>query len=575
MKKQLVFLLVFLSLVFVANATEIVYPTTISDLTAVIVLYGQGTVSGLKEGEEARLEALTFQESEFQAIKVIKEELVISGKKLFPNYILDEFGNKHVLFRITENGDFNYVIQVQVINHSNVLPIEEDDATEFEGDILTYLKASKSIESSSIEILLVGKNTLFGKGFLQTLDEIINWVNDYVEYASGDDFRKYYLNQKTAIETLLSKKGVCDEFANLAAALLRSKNIPTRIVTGITFDGKDWGNHAWIEVYNSKLKTWIPSDPTFRESGFVDAAHIKMGSFDDVTSSRAKCFYPSTAKCYLDNQSTMPTVLIQEVGFFDDVVLDSNTQNLKANRWNNFYVRVTNKTQKTLTAPVAIKQNYKDILIQDKKKSAILGPNETKVILFKIMPQIDLEEGQIAKGKITFHSLAKPFEKEIVVEPGEYNDIGDVEVNDVIPIFKNGEVSLQITLTNYYLEDKNVSIEIIGKEKSEEYEELLPSLTTKTIKKELSDNNEEAFTIKVTSPEKVYTQTIVTEIGKLAVAPTKPIRRNTVSVGVVHQEEKPTFVEVLGKNPITIVVSALLGITVLIIGIMWVNKRYI
>ncbi len=575
MKNQLCLLLAFLLIIFVANADEIIYPTTINELNAVITLYGQGTISGLSEGEEARLETLTFQESEFQEIKVLKEELTIKGKKFFPNYILDEFGNKHILFHINENGDFNYIIQVQAINHSNILPIEDYNITKPEEMVLQYLKASQSIESSSTEIMLVERNKLFGESFLQILDETINWVNDYVEYASGDDFRKYYLNQKTAIETLISKKGVCDEFANLAAALLRSKNIPTRIATGITFDGKEWGNHAWIEVYNSKLKTWIPSDPTFREAGFVDATHIKMGSFDDVTSSRAKCFYPATANCYLDNQSTMPNVIIQEVGFFDDVTLDSNTQTLKANQWNDFYVTITNKTGKTLTSPLGIKQNYKDIIIQDKKKSAILKPNETKTILFKIMPQIQLEEGQIAKGKITFHSLSEPFEKEVTVEPEKYDGIGDIDITDVTPIFQNGEITLQITSTNYYLEDKSVSIEITGKEKTNNYEELLPQLTTRIIKKEVNDNNEEAYTIKITTPEKIFTQTIVTKIDKLTVTPTRPTQQSTILQNIAPQKEKPSIIETLGKNPIALVVSALLGITVLIIGIVWANKRYV
>ncbi|MDD1475246.1 transglutaminase-like domain-containing protein, partial [Dolichospermum sp. ST_sed4] len=103
----------------------------------------------------------------------------------------------------------------------------------------------------------------------------------------GNEFNKYYLQQKSAIDTLLDKKGVCDEFANMAAAMLRAKKIPTRIVMGITYDGQIWGNHAWIEVYHQP-KGWIPSDPTFREAGFVDATHIKIASFDDVTKSNAK-----------------------------------------------------------------------------------------------------------------------------------------------------------------------------------------------------------------------------------------------------------------------------------------------
>lgn len=75
-------------------------------------------------------------------------------------------------------------------------------------------------------------------------------------------------------ETLKTKKGICFDYAALLAAMLRSQQIPTRLVTGNT----TVEYHAWIEVYIEgkgwinpdvllKAKKWSRMDPTFASAG--------------------------------------------------------------------------------------------------------------------------------------------------------------------------------------------------------------------------------------------------------------------------------------------------------------------
>lgn len=61
-------------------------------------------------------------------------------------------------------------------------------------------------------------------------------------------------------ETLESKKGICFDYAALLTAMLRSQQIPTRLVTGNT----TIEYHAWIEVY-IKGKGWITPDILLQE----------------------------------------------------------------------------------------------------------------------------------------------------------------------------------------------------------------------------------------------------------------------------------------------------------------------
>lgn len=74
-------------------------------------------------------------------------------------------------------------------------------------------------------------------------------------------------------DTLEQKKGICFDYAALLAAMLRSQDIPARLVTGYT----DIEYHAWVEIYldgegwiNPKVyfaqESWSRMDPTFAAS---------------------------------------------------------------------------------------------------------------------------------------------------------------------------------------------------------------------------------------------------------------------------------------------------------------------
>lgn len=83
-------------------------------------------------------------------------------------------------------------------------------------------------------------------------------------------------------EVLESGKGICFDYAAVMAAMLRSQNIPCKLVVG--FAGKVY--HAWINVYIEGVgwvdqliyfdgKTWSLMDPTFVSSGKNDPAVLK------------------------------------------------------------------------------------------------------------------------------------------------------------------------------------------------------------------------------------------------------------------------------------------------------------
>ncbi|MFA5361250.1 MAG: transglutaminase-like domain-containing protein [archaeon] len=576
MKKYfiLIIFLLLLSFNLAQEETESIYPTTVSELSARVTIYGKGMVNGLKEGEEANFQIITFNDTPLQSVKIIKDELNIEGTPFYPRIVLDKFNNKYNMYTITKNGEFNYEIIADVNIKANIPELIDFEILEPSEMLKQYTQPSEKIESNSIEIINLVKNKLVTNNFVNTLHETVFWVNDYVEYAKGDEFNKYYLQQKTAVETLLTRKGVCDEFANLAAAMLRAKNIPTKMAIGITYDGQSWGNHAWLEVYNNKQNAWIPSDPTFREAGFVDATHIKMGSFSDISLSIAKATYPKTANITFDTQSKLPKVEIKQINYFNLITLNPKETELKTDTWNEVKVEMTNNSDRVITAPISILENYSEMIFQKKKQTETLKPKEKKEIIFYIYPKIILEENQYAKGTITFNSLSAPKKQPItIVKNPNTKIVGELIINDITPITHGEKLLIQIKATNYFNTTKTIDYNITSNSLEIKQTEEIPAFSSKIIETEIKDYENQSYLINIKTPTSTYTQTITTTQQTLIIQ--KPIEKQTVVEQKIDTSDVNTQGNFFIKNPLILMVGILIIVGLLLLGIFWTNKRYV
>ncbi len=571
MKAISIIIITIIFLCFAGNAfAQDFYPTTIASLTSEVTLHGSGTISGLKEGENVKFQTLTFQESSFQNVNILKEELYINGKTISPEHSLDEFDNKYVTFTIPYNGNFEYELSAQVQTSSLVYKMTDYNITsDFPDNIKIFLNKSEKVESNSNEIRTIVQSKFPNNSFLETLNDTVFWVNDYVEYTSENDFQKYYLLQRSAIETLIDKKGVCDEFANLGAAILRAKGIPTKLAIGITFDGKSWGNHAWLNVFHKDFG-WIPSDPTFRESGFVDATHIQIGSFEDVSQSLAKASFPSTTNVNFQTQ-TIPDVKIINTEYFNEVTISTDSSELKTNQWNIVPIKIKNNTNSTVTAPIAIKESYNEIFFDEKTKAVILEPHQEKVVEFKIYPNISLDPTQIAKGTITFHSLDAPYSKEFTISPAPKKDNGEVIVKDITPITTQETMQVEIKIANYSTADSKVKITISTTDTNNNWEETIPAFYEETIEKEVSFK-ETLYTVKVETQNQIYTQLISPSQQKIDII---EIPHETVVVQKINTENKLNTIQSLIERPEIIVFALMPAIAIVLLGLFAVKKRYV
>lgn len=117
---------------------------------------------------------------------------------------------------------------------------------------------------------------------LKKVEIIYNFVVDTLTYdkEKAKTVQSGYL--PNVDEILELKKGICFDYASLMAAMLRSQNVPVKLVVGYT--GKAY--HAWINVW-SESEGWVDSviffdgkdwklmDPTFASSSHSSESIMK------------------------------------------------------------------------------------------------------------------------------------------------------------------------------------------------------------------------------------------------------------------------------------------------------------
>jgi transglutaminase-like putative cysteine protease/predicted glutamine amidotransferase len=98
---------------------------------------------------------------------------------------------------------------------------------------------------------------------LRTIEDINTSIYNDFEYVSGST-----KNSTTAFEVYASRKGVCQDFANLFICLARLLSLPARYRMGYIYTGANYDNkiqseasHAWAEVYLPYVG-WRGFDPT-------------------------------------------------------------------------------------------------------------------------------------------------------------------------------------------------------------------------------------------------------------------------------------------------------------------------
>jgi hypothetical protein len=93
---------------------------------------------------------------------------------------------------------------------------------------------------------------------------LLAWLRENIE-------QKGVMGVPSALETLETRVGDCNEHSTLFAALARSVGVPTRLVVGLVYVKGRFGYHAWNEVLTAD--GWLSVDATWGQLP-VDVGHL-------------------------------------------------------------------------------------------------------------------------------------------------------------------------------------------------------------------------------------------------------------------------------------------------------------
>ena len=147
--------------------------------------------------------------------------------------------------------------------------------------------AVNKVNTEELEMKVAGAllvSGLSGKSLSSVIDATLVPIVEALDLSLIHIFSGNYQDMD-AKNVLLTKKGVCEGYANLMAALLRSKGIPCKVQGGYALGidtKKEWsssnidtteGNHAWNEVYVNGR--WIIIDATWdSQNQYKDGRYI-------------------------------------------------------------------------------------------------------------------------------------------------------------------------------------------------------------------------------------------------------------------------------------------------------------
>jgi hypothetical protein len=198
------------------------------------------------------------------------------------NFDLDQNGNFEVFPLSDGNGSYSIGVYQNTGGTKYTTLLSKKISVNLNNEFAPFLIPNQYVNYTSASKTVKMGAELAGGG--KTSLEKITAVYDYVSTNISYDKQKAATVQSGYVpdvdQILDIKKGICFDFASVMASMLRSQDVPTRLVVG--YAGTAY--HAWLDVYSAETgwietvvffdgKSWKLMDPTFA-SGFSSGAAL-------------------------------------------------------------------------------------------------------------------------------------------------------------------------------------------------------------------------------------------------------------------------------------------------------------
>ena len=217
---------------------------------------------------------------------------VIKGDETY-TYDIDSDGTPSVFPLQCGNGTYQFKVMENIVDskYAEMYTMTED--IKLKNEFQPFLRPSDYVDYSKNSDCVEKAAQIAAKA--ETAVDVVAGVYDYICSNVTYDDQKAATVQSGYLpdpdETMRTGKGICFDYASLAAALLRSQGIPCKVVFG--YVAPDDLYHAWNMFYTTETgwvtvgfevdeKNWTRMDLTFSANG-ADSEFIGDGShYSDV-----------------------------------------------------------------------------------------------------------------------------------------------------------------------------------------------------------------------------------------------------------------------------------------------------
>ncbi|WP_243009086.1 transglutaminase-like domain-containing protein [Clostridium sp. AM58-1XD] len=205
----------------------------------------------------------------------IKVQVIKSGGETY-TYDLNA-RDAYEVFPFTEgNGTYTVKVFENISGNQYMQASSNDLNVTLSSQFKPFLYPNQYVNfSDSSQVVTVAKSlATSAQDQIGIVKNVYDYVTDNIVYdnAKASSVQSGYL--PNVDQVLAQKKGICFDYAAVMTSMLRSQNIPTKLVVGYT--GSIY--HAWVSVYLDNIgwvdnviyfdgQDWKLMDPTFASSG--------------------------------------------------------------------------------------------------------------------------------------------------------------------------------------------------------------------------------------------------------------------------------------------------------------------
>lgn len=206
---------------------------------------------------------------------ILEESIVISPNLVYDAFTLNDTGTRFLKLQVnygTFTIAYDAIVDVteKIIDEKSLF--QQTSILQLDNEVLPYLSPSRHCESDK---LLKFAQKEFGHYPIEyeKVQAINQWIFNNIDYVGGTTD-----SSTSACDTIISKQGVCKDFAHLGIALCRALDIPARYLTSYAANLFPPDIHACFEAYIAHQ--WIIFDATqlSKNNELVKIAHGKDAS---------------------------------------------------------------------------------------------------------------------------------------------------------------------------------------------------------------------------------------------------------------------------------------------------------